>query len=404
MKQDAYFKKIVTLQHGGQTLRFGVAQDLFSSHEVDVGTRRLLRTLAEADSDSFRKILDLGCGYGPIGLSLRKSNRERIVHMVDRDALALEYSRQNAELNQLSGVEIYGSLGYDDVLAADFDLIISNIPGKAGESAISHFLRDALHYLRPGGRVAIVVVAPLASAVAGILDDPGIDILYQRAWSGHTVFHYRFAAGWSESTPPGKKALDRGVYHRKTMTVSFRNLEFPMQTAHGLPEFDTLSYQSELLMAGILSNRSSAPRRAVVFNPGQGHVPVAVWDLMRQGHIVLVDRDLLSLRYSKNNLILNECPGSRITLSHQVGVLARDQEQADLITGVLREAEGSKGVALTLKQAAKQLSPDGTILVAASSTAVTRLERLIRSEKLLRIRKRKRSKGKSLLVLGPSVS
>jgi len=404
MKRDVCFKKIVTLQHDGQALQFRVAQDLFSSHEVDVGTRRLLRTLAERDANAFRKILDLGCGYGPIGLTLKQLSADRIVHMVDRDALAVEYSRQNAELNALSGLQIYGSLGYDDVPAADFDLIISNIPGKAGDAVIAHFLREAFYYLRPRGLAAVVVVTPLESTVAEILDDPDIHVLLRRAWSGHTVFHYQFSGDATETARPGETALERGVYHREKMGVSCRKLSFPMQTAHGLPEFDTLSYRSELLLEGLMGTQGPAVGRAVVFNPGQGHVPVAVWRLMRPGHIALVDRDLLSLRYSRDNLILNECRADRVTLSHQVGLVARDHGPADLIVGVLREDEGQEGVALTMRQAAEQLSREGTILVAGSSTAVTRLERLVRAEKLLRIKKRKRHRGNSLLVLGPSAS
>jgi 16S rRNA (guanine1207-N2)-methyltransferase len=405
MEPDVYFKKIVTFEHEGRTLTFRVAQDLFSSHDVDVGTRRLLRTLGSAERAPWGRILDLGCGYGPIGLTLKKLHADCIVHMVDRDALALEYARQNAELNGLSGLEIYGSLGYDDVRAADFDLIISNIPGKAGESAIAHFLKDAGHYLRPGGTVAVVVVTPLEPTVARILDDPSIHILLRQAWSGHTVFHYQFSHDAVQTTWPREEgALERGVYHRESLTVYLGELSYPMRTAHGLPEFDTLSYRSELLLEGILRLQGSTPERALVFNPGQGHVPVAVWTVLAPGHIALVDRDLLSLRYSENNLVLNGCPADRVTLSHQVGLLAKGPEQADLIVGILREDEGPAGVALTMRQAARQLSPEGTVLVAGSSTAVTRLERVVRAEKLLTIRRRKRTRGTSLLVMTPSAS
>ena len=68
---DSYFKKVVSLEHEGHSLRFRVAQDLFSSHEVDVGTRLLLRTLEQAGHERLRKVLDLGCGYGPLGLALK---------------------------------------------------------------------------------------------------------------------------------------------------------------------------------------------------------------------------------------------------------------------------------------------------------------------------------------------
>ena len=195
MQQDVYFKKEVALTYEGHRLRLRVAQELFSSAEVDVGTRLLLRTLGQGDRGTFAKVLDLGSGYGPLGLALKKADNARLVHMVDRDALAVDYTRQNAELNRLSGVEVYGSLGYDDVSARDFDLIVSNVPAKAGESAISHFLLGAVHYLSPGGVVAVVIIAPLASTVAGILDrEANIEVLFRRDTPTYTVLHYRFSS------------------------------------------------------------------------------------------------------------------------------------------------------------------------------------------------------------------
>ncbi|MDZ4277535.1 MAG: methyltransferase, partial [Dehalococcoidia bacterium] len=90
MDGDPYFHKIVPLRHEGGLLRLRVSQALFSSYEVDTGTRFLLRSLAGIEAGS---VLDLGCGYGPIGLALKQSAPARTVHMVDRDALAVHYAR-----------------------------------------------------------------------------------------------------------------------------------------------------------------------------------------------------------------------------------------------------------------------------------------------------------------------
>jgi len=397
--RDAFFKKMVSLRCAGQTLHFRVSQDLFSSHQVDFGTGFLLRTLVSSEHAPFRKILDLGCGYGPIGLALKKVSGESFVQMVDRDALAVEYSRQNTELNGLSDVEIYSSLGYDDVRAEDFDLIACNIPGKAGEPIISHFLRDAADYLRPGGMVAVVVVTPLQAAVEQTLTGtPGTDIIFRGARSGHAVFHYRFTDNHTGADRPRMSALDRGVYDRTKETFSFQSLEYPMQTALGLPEFDSRSYHTELLLKGIQGLRNQSTRRVVVFNPGQGHVPVVLSRLLKPDRIMLVDRDLLSLRYSRNNLVLNGYPAERVTLSHQVSIPLENQDPADIIVGTLRENEGTEALALTVRQAADQLSPDGVFLLSAGSTAVTRVESMIRARNQLRVQGRKRWKGNSLLI------
>ena len=129
-------------------LKFRVSQALFSSHQIDTGTQRLLKTVLDFPFDEGGKILDLGCGYGPIGLTLAKRNPGSFVHMVDRDILAVDYARQNGILNGLDNCIAYGSLGYDDVTEHDFDLIISNIPGKAGETVITALLEDARYYTK----------------------------------------------------------------------------------------------------------------------------------------------------------------------------------------------------------------------------------------------------------------
>lgn len=396
MAESPYFKKTLELHHGGRILHFRVSQDLFSSHQVDVGTKRLLRTLEDA-SFACGKVLDLGCGYGPIGLALQALDPERVVHMVDRDALALDFCRQNAELNHLRGGEIYASLGYDDVTAADFDLVACNLPAKAGEPVLSHLLGDARRHLRPQGRVAVVVVETLGAAVAQTLEDPAIEVLLRKEWPGHVVFHYRFT-GEGESEQPPESALERGVYHRTEISVSSHGLSFPMETAYNLAEFDTLSYNSERLLEALTGLRGRPVDHAIVVNPGQGHVPVGLWKLFRPSRLSLVDRDLLALRYTRRNLLLNGCPQGQIALHHKVGVGRLDGEPAGLIVASLRESEGPAAIAATIDQAAEHLAAAGTMLIAGSSTAATRVVRHLQAGKRFHVKQRKR-KGNSLLTI-----
>jgi 16S rRNA (guanine1207-N2)-methyltransferase len=393
---DVYFKKTLDFYHGGQTFKFHVSQDLFSSHQIDVGTARLLRSLV--DAPPFAKILDLGCGYGPLGLTLKALYPESVMHAVDRDALALDYTRQNALLNGLTDVQVYASLGYDDVSTCDFDLIISNIPGKAGETVIASLLRDAVHFLRPGGLVAIVVVAALEAIVAQALADPGIEIAFQETRSGHAIFHYRFTEAYRTAQPPFASGLARGLYHRESIDVIAAELMFPMQTAHGLPEFDSLSYGSVLLLKNLTRLQETPVKRVIVHNPGQGHIPVALWRLFQPDFVALVDRDLLSLRYTRDNLLQNGCSAARITTAHQLG-LDGQEGMADMIVGMLREEEGQAAAEQLTQQAAALLAPDGALWLVAGSTPITRLEKAVDSAKLLRIVKRKRDNRMSLLVL-----
>ena len=65
---DVFFKKTIPFNFSGQRLLFRVSQDLFSSHDIDVGSKFLLRTvLTSPHVGRPLAILDLGCGYGPMG-------------------------------------------------------------------------------------------------------------------------------------------------------------------------------------------------------------------------------------------------------------------------------------------------------------------------------------------------
>lgn len=71
---DAYLKKDISYNYRGKELKFYVSQALFSSHSIDLGTNHLLKTLTSEGFNKYNKVLDLGCGYGPIGNSLKRKN------------------------------------------------------------------------------------------------------------------------------------------------------------------------------------------------------------------------------------------------------------------------------------------------------------------------------------------
>jgi 16S rRNA G1207 methylase RsmC len=82
--------------------------------------------------------------------------------MIDKDFVAAEHARMNAELNSLHNVEGYLSNGYSNVPSEHlFDLEVSNLPAKAGNEQHYLFLFDTHAHLRPGGRLAVVVISVL---------------------------------------------------------------------------------------------------------------------------------------------------------------------------------------------------------------------------------------------------
>jgi 16S rRNA (guanine1207-N2)-methyltransferase len=399
MLEDIYYKKTINFNAWKHSFQFKTSQELFSSHDIDVGTRQLLRTIVEAAYPDLSSILDMGCGYGPLGLTLQGLYPNSRVHLVDKDALALDYSGQNANLNKLDGTQIYASVGYDDLKKRDFDLIISNIPGKAGEPVIAYLLKEAVNYLAKRGIMAVVVVKALDPLVSKILTEtPGVEIILKRGWADHSVFHYRFTGPPAMEELP-LSALERGIYNRHKLIFHFGRIDYPMDTAFGLPDFDSLGNENDMLF----NTLKNFPRRdyssALVFNPAQGHSAVMLWKLFQPGRFILVDRDLLALRYGRHNLVLNQCPTEHVQLVHQPGLALPPQAKIDFALVSLREDEGPQANLATLRQLDASLSSGAVVLVTCGSTAITRLADNLKQRKLYLIQNRDRWRGQSLLTL-----
>jgi 16S rRNA (guanine1207-N2)-methyltransferase len=183
---DLYFKKNITYKFQDQNFEFGVAETLFSTFDIDHGTDILIRAI---DTQNPKSILDLGCGYGPLGIVLAKTYPQADVVMVDRDLLAVRYTNNNIENNSVTNAEALGSVGIEKVKNRKFDLIVSNIPAKIGDAAIEkEFILDPYNLLNPGGEYWIVVVSALNRLIPPIGTKNDIKIQYIRKRSGHTVY------------------------------------------------------------------------------------------------------------------------------------------------------------------------------------------------------------------------
>ena len=132
--------------------RWGV----FSPRSIDDGTLLLLKYISANENDI---CLDLGCGYGPIGLALARQCHKGKVHMVDKDFVAVELSKYNAKINNVSNAKAYLSDAFLQVPNdIKFNQIISNIPAKVGREQLSIILYDAFDALQPGGLITVVSI------------------------------------------------------------------------------------------------------------------------------------------------------------------------------------------------------------------------------------------------------
>ena len=137
----------------GERLRFVTDAGVFSKGEVDTGTQLLLEALPEEMSG---EILDLGCGWGVIGISIAKTWPECRVTMADVNLRALELSRENAKKNHTE-VECVESDGMAALTGRTFDAVVTNPPIRAGKQVIYQMFADAAKSLKPGGALYLVI-------------------------------------------------------------------------------------------------------------------------------------------------------------------------------------------------------------------------------------------------------
>lgn len=186
---DSYYKKQVEYQFEGKKFVFNVAETLFSTFDIDHGTDVLIRSI---DAQDPKTVLDIGCGYGPVGIILANKYPNSQVTMVDRDLLAVRYSRLNIKGNNIDNAEVLGSVGLETISDKTFDLIVSNIPAKIGDDAIKQeFILTPFEHLNPNGELWVVVVNALNHLIPKIEVLPNLRMKEVRNRKGHTVYKVR---------------------------------------------------------------------------------------------------------------------------------------------------------------------------------------------------------------------
>lgn len=166
-------KKVFSFTLRGNDLKFQSDSGVFSRNEVDFGTRVLINEFTFPEIEG--NILDVGCGYGPIGLSIAKDDSNRTVEMVDVNLRAIELAKENAIVNKIENVKIYESSIYENV-TGEYAAILTNPPIRAGKSVVHEILKESHDRLLPGGELWVVIQkkqgAPSAlELLKGIFDE-----------------------------------------------------------------------------------------------------------------------------------------------------------------------------------------------------------------------------------------
>ncbi len=137
---------------------FHTTWGLFSPKMVDEGSRLLLDYVRVENNDN---CLDLGCGYGPLGLTLATLAPEGQSVLVDKDFVAVNYSQKNAQRNNVTNADIFLSNGFEQIGDQQFQVIVSNLPAKTGKELYYLYFYDALQRMTPGARFYVVTISGL---------------------------------------------------------------------------------------------------------------------------------------------------------------------------------------------------------------------------------------------------
>ncbi|MBM7096607.1 class I SAM-dependent methyltransferase [Bacillus sp. H-16] len=139
----------------GQDLSFISDRGVFSKGDLDYGTRVLLEAFEFPEEEG--PIADIGCGWGPIGISLAKEAPGRTFVMVDINERAVNLARQNANQNQVDNVRIKESMLFSEIKDERYAAVLTNPPIRAGKQTVHQLFEEAYEQLKENGELWVVI-------------------------------------------------------------------------------------------------------------------------------------------------------------------------------------------------------------------------------------------------------
>ncbi len=146
--------RVITYENNGHVFTFSSDLGVFSKNRIDYGSKVLLETILKNEKRKNIKILDVGCGYGFLGIVLGKE-LDSVVTMVDVNKRALHLCEKNRKENKVNG-ECFISDAYEKV-SDTYDLVVTNPPIRAGKEVVLRILQGAYKHLKNEGLLWFVI-------------------------------------------------------------------------------------------------------------------------------------------------------------------------------------------------------------------------------------------------------
>ncbi|MDR1248116.1 MAG: methyltransferase [Treponema sp.] len=325
---EAYGNKNVRFKFRGLDFEFALSQGLFSSADIDTGSRLLLKALSQKWDEDARKglsppvaVLDSGSGVGTLGICVARALNavpDLRVRAQDRDELARCFTEYNAAQNGIGSAVL--SAHTEPLLdgpAPPWDLIISNIPAKTGEPVLLDFVSRSAGLLSGRGYVMAVVVNTLAGLFRDRIKRLELPLFHDETGREHTVLSY------GPKIDPRIGNLDRKninddflerwpAYFRGAGNYELEDTGYHIDAIHGAAGFDR-SGAAVAAMARLVVHIGAplagrcASKPILVHEPDQGHFPAWLLKHLEKtgatpNRVVLSGRNILALEAARHNL------------------------------------------------------------------------------------------------------
>ncbi|WLR58085.1 class I SAM-dependent methyltransferase [Guptibacillus hwajinpoensis] len=139
----------------GRKFQFTTDSGVFSKKEIDFGSKLLIESFEEPELEG--DIVDVGCGYGPIGISLASEFSNRYFYMLDINERATELAMSNAIKNRVHNLSVMASDQLNVLKDKTFASVLTNPPIRAGKQVVHGILEEAYDVLKKGGTLWVVI-------------------------------------------------------------------------------------------------------------------------------------------------------------------------------------------------------------------------------------------------------
>ncbi|WP_069366442.1 class I SAM-dependent methyltransferase [Salisediminibacterium beveridgei] len=180
-------QKMISETLKGRDFTFIVDRGVFSGHAVDFGSKLLIEHFEEPQAAG--DILDIGCGWGPIGLAVAAAYPERQIGMIDVNERSVSLAKVNAGKNSITNQTIALKDATDGLSDSNYAAVLTNPPIRAGKDVVFRIYEEAVRSLQAEGELWVVIQKKQgASSTKKKLEELGLHVRTVAKQKGYFVF------------------------------------------------------------------------------------------------------------------------------------------------------------------------------------------------------------------------